>query len=86
MSNQDIGTEILKIYKKRWTIERMFGHCKKNGFNLEDTYLVNLDRIEKLLAVMGSALLLCFKAGEREEHRPPTPLQENGSNNSFFYL
>lgn len=76
ISNQDVGHEILRIYKKRWTIELMFGHCKKNGFNLEDTHLVNLDRIEKLLTVVGSALLLCFKAGEREERKSPTPYKK----------
>jgi hypothetical protein len=76
MSNQDVGPEILRIYKKRWTIELMFGHCKKNGFNLEDTHLVNLDRIEKLLAVVRSALLLCLKAGEQEERKSPTPYKK----------
>ncbi len=76
MSNQDVGPKILRIYKKRWTIELMFRHCKKNGFNLEDTHLVNLDRIEKLLAVVGSALLLCLKAGEREELKSPTPYKK----------
>ena len=76
MSNQNQGTKILNIYQKRWTIELMFKHCKKNGFNLEDTHLIHLDRIEKLLAVVGSALLLCFKAGEREEKKKPTPYKQ----------
>lgn len=76
MSNPDIGLEILKIYKKRWTIELMVRHCKKNGFNLEETHLANLDRIEKLLVVVGSALLLRFKAGEGEEIKSPTPYKK----------
>jgi IS4 transposase len=73
MSNQNKGLEILDIYRKRWTIELMFKHCKQKGFNLEDTHLRHLDRIEKLLAVVASALFLCFKAGEREEKKKPTP-------------
>lgn len=83
MSNQDIGPDILRIYKKRWTIDLMFGHCKKNGFNLEDTHLVNLDRIEKLFAVVGSSLLLCLKAGEREEHKSPTPYKKTVQTPAF---
>jgi hypothetical protein len=63
MSNQDLGFKILEIYKRRWTIELLFANCKKNGFNLEDTHLLNLERIEKLLAVVCSALLLCFMVG-----------------------
>src|SRR5690606_15995132 len=27
MSNQDVGLEIINTYKRRWTIELMFGHC-----------------------------------------------------------
>jgi len=42
----------------------------------EDTHLRHLDRIEKLLAVVASALLLCFKAGEREEKKEPTPIRK----------
>lgn len=76
MSNQDIDLEILRIYKRRWTIELMFRHCKKNGFHLEDTHLTDFSRIEKLLAVVGSALLLCFKAGEHEERQSPTPYKK----------
>jgi len=76
MSNQDVGTKILDIYKRRWTIELMFRHCKKNGFNLEDTRLVNLERIEKLLAVVGMALLLCFLTGRQEEGKSPTPYKK----------
>ena len=83
MSNQNKGLEILKIYRKRWAIELMFKHCKKNGFNLEDTHLKHLDRIEKLLAVVASALLLCFKAGEKEEKKKPTPYKKTVSAPAF---
>ena len=76
MSNQDKGLKILEIYKKRWTIELLFAHCKKNGFNLEDTHLVDLERIEKLFAVVCSALLLCFMVGNAEEQKSPTPFKK----------
>lgn len=72
MSNQDVGAKILEVYKKRWTIELLFGNCKKNGFNLEDTHLRDLERIEKLFAVVCSALLLCFMVGRSQEKKRPT--------------
>lgn len=83
MSNQDKGLKILEIYKKRWTIEVLFAQCKKNGFNLEDTHLIDLDRIEKLFAVVGSALLLCFMAGTQEEKKCPTPFKKTVKTPAF---
>lgn len=76
ISNQDKDTKILDIYRKRWTIELMFRHCKTNGFNLEDTHLKHVDRVEKLLAVVSHALLLCFKMGEVEEKHKKTPYKK----------
>jgi len=76
MSNQDMGAKILEIYKKRWTIELLFGNCKKNGFNFEDTHLRHLDRIEKMFAVVCSALLLCFMAGRIQEKKDATPFKK----------
>jgi hypothetical protein len=83
MSNQDKGLKILKIYKRRWTIELLFANCKKNGFNLEDTHLIHLQRIEKLFAVVCSALLLCFMAGKVEEKEFPTPFKKTINTPSF---
>ena len=77
VSNQDLGLKILEIYKKRWTIELMFAHCKTNGFNLEDTHLKDLKRIESLFAVVVSALALTFLVGQREETTSPTPYKKS---------
>lgn len=83
MSNQDAGFKILKLYKKRWTIELLFSSCKKNGFNLEDTHLIDLVRIEKLFAVMCSALIFCFMAGKAEEKKDPTLFKKTVKTPSF---
>ena len=76
MSNRSKGKKILKIYKQRWTIELMFRHCKSNAFGLEDTHLIHLNRIEKLLAVVVSALLFCFLKGTEVEKCSPTPYKK----------
>jgi hypothetical protein len=83
MSNQGVGPKILEIYKKRWTIELLFGNCKKNGFNLEDTHLTDLKRIEKLFAVVCSALILCFMVGKTEEKKSPTPFKKTVKTPAF---
>lgn len=77
VSNQDVGVKILEIYKNRWTIELMFANCKTNGFNLEDTHLKDLKRIESLFAVVASALALVFLVGRKEEALCPTPYKQS---------
>ena len=76
MSNQDKREKILSIYKNRWTIERLFFNCKTNGFNLEDTHLKDLFRIENLMAVVASAMVLSFLVGENQERKRPTPYKK----------
>jgi len=41
-----------KIYKERWQIESAFKALKSSGFNIEDTHLQNIERIEKLFALV----------------------------------
>jgi transposase len=77
VSNQDVRFKILDIYKKRWTIELMFRHCKSNGFNLEDTHLKDLKRFESLFAVVVSALALVFLVGQKEESSCQTPYKKS---------
>jgi hypothetical protein len=61
----------------------LFSNCKKNGFNLEDTHLIDLERIEKLFAVVCSALLFCFMVGKVEEEKFPTPFKKTVNTPAF---
>jgi transposase len=83
VSNQDLGIKILDIYKRRWTIELMFRHCKGNGFNLEDTHLKDLKRLESLFAVVVPALALAFLVGQKEEASCPTPFKKSVQSPAF---
>lgn len=76
MSNQNKREKILTTYKNRWTIERLFFNCKTNGFNLEDTHLKDLFRIENLMAVIASSMVLSFLVGEHQEQKRPTPYKK----------
>lgn len=43
-----------ELYKERWQIETAFKALKTSGFNIEDTHLTDVDRIEKLWEYLGS--------------------------------
>lgn len=53
----------LKMYQKRWQIETMFKAFKTNGFHLEDTHLVDYQRIDKLLTIVSIAFIWAYKVG-----------------------
>jgi IS4 transposase len=52
-----------KIYKERWQIESAFKALKTSGFNIEDTHLTDIERIEKLLALVLIAFTWSYLAG-----------------------
>lgn len=51
----------LADYKKRWETECLFATMKRCGFNLEDTYITDPDRLSRLIAVLTLALCWCYK-------------------------
>jgi len=44
--------DAMAIYKERWQIETAFRSLKTSGFNFEDTHLTEIERIEKLFALV----------------------------------
>ena len=53
----------LSNYKRRWEIETLFGCLKSRGFNLEDTHLNQLERINKLVALLSIAFAWAYRIG-----------------------
>lgn len=53
-----------KFYGERWGIEVFFAACKTRGFNFEDTHVVKLDRIYKLVFLIAIAFIWAIKTGE----------------------
>ncbi len=71
-SNRFKGKEALALYRMRWGIERLFGHLKKNGFDLEATHMSDPRKLEKLFAVVTIAYIISFAWGchlRAERHR-----------------
>ena len=52
-----------KYYKERWQIETAFRALKSSGFNIEDTHLTDLERIEKLFSIVMIAFAWAYVVG-----------------------
>lgn len=50
--------------RRRWQIETMFRALKSAGFNIEDTHLTDLNRIEKMLLLVMIAFVRRHDVGE----------------------
>lgn len=51
----------LKIYKKRWAIETLFGYLKTKGFNFEDTHMTDVDKIASWMLLLTIAVAWTMK-------------------------
>lgn len=51
-------------YKERWQIETCFKAMKSSGFDIENTHLQDIGRIEKLLCLVMIAFVWCYKVGD----------------------
>ncbi len=56
--------QALEYYRRRWNIETLFKFMKSSGFNIEDTHVTDLDRLEKLFMLTMIACLWCYKVGD----------------------
>jgi Transposase DDE domain len=57
----------LRLYRKRWQIECLFGDTKTRGFNMEDTRLTQPAKLSLLLALVALAMAwsrACAAAGK----------------------
>lgn len=64
-SNEALGDlDPIQMYGKRWQIESLFGCLKSRGFRFEDTHMIGMDRIEKLIGILTIAFCWAHKVGE----------------------
>lgn len=68
LKNQDgkVELQIIVSFNKpeeRWQIETAFIEMKTSGFNIEDTHLADIDRIERLFALMTIAFTWAYLVG-----------------------
>lgn len=56
--------QAMLYYKQRWQIETLFRGLKSSGFNIEDTHVTDLERLEKLFSLTMIAFVWCYKIGD----------------------
>lgn len=73
------------LYKQRWQIESAFKALKSSGFNMEDTHLTDIDRIEKLLSLVLIAFVWVYKIGIYLNSLKPIPVKKHGRKAYSFF-
>jgi len=63
VSNMDWAKDMMDYYKRRYSIETIFGDIKSRGFNIHKTRVKNPEIIHNLLIIIALAFLLCFAIG-----------------------
>jgi hypothetical protein len=63
ISNTNQAQYLGQIYKKRWCIETFFQSLKTRGFDMEETHIRSLERLKKMIAVVGLAYSFCVNVG-----------------------
>lgn len=68
----------LKMYRRRWEIETLFGCLKTRGFRMEDTHITDPDKIEKLMFVLAIAFCWAYRSGDLRAAEKPIELKAHG--------
>jgi len=58
------SAEAIEDYAKRWEIETLFGCLKSRGFRLEQTHLIEPERLKKLIGLLALAFCWAHIVGE----------------------
>jgi hypothetical protein len=76
----------IDTYKERWQIETAFRALKSSGFNIEDTHLTDIKRIEKLFSLVMIAFAWCYVVGVfLHQNDYPIRLSKNGNLLKSFF-
>ncbi|WP_410520667.1 transposase [Candidatus Tisiphia endosymbiont of Dioctria rufipes] len=78
IATNDNPYQALDIYKRRWEIENLFACLKTRGFNFENTHLVHLDRISKLLGILAITFTFAYTVGIWQHSIKPIKLKAHG--------
>jgi hypothetical protein len=73
VATNQLPKSAIAIYLRRWEIETLFSCLKGRGFRFEDTHLTQLDRIEKLMALLAVGFCWAHKTGEWRATGKPIP-------------
>jgi len=77
-SNNFVGQETCVLYKQRWTIETLFKNLKTRGFNIEDTHMIDTEKLQKLMYIAALATLITVKTGILRNMQIPILIKKHG--------
>ncbi len=69
---------LIDDYGQRWSIETLFGIFKSRGFNLEDTHLIDSERLSRLFALLTIALCWAYRTGQWLSTQRPITIKKHG--------
>jgi hypothetical protein len=72
------ASEGFRLYRERWRIETLFGILKSRGFNLEQSRLSCSLKLQRLVMLLGLAILWALRVGEAVVAQQPTRIMPNG--------
>jgi hypothetical protein len=70
--------QALALYRKRRTIETLFGNLKTRGFDMEATHMTKPEKLSTLIAMMALATALSVKTGVAADAVKPIPVKKHG--------
>ncbi len=85
VSNDLITTRLLEIYKKRWSIECLFGNLKTKGFNFEDTHFTKKERLGNLTKLLALAFAIALLLGIIKSMRTPIIIKTHGRREHSYF-
>jgi hypothetical protein len=65
-------------YAKRWEIETLFGCLKSRGFRLEETHVIDPERLKKLVALLALCFCWAHVVGEWLSRQKPIKAKKHG--------
>ena len=66
-------------YKERWQIETCFRAMKSSGFDIENTHLQEIERLEKLINLVIIAFVWCYIVGDYlDQHVKSIAIKKHG--------
>lgn len=71
-------TTALSDYARRWEIETLFSCLKSRGFRLEETHVVQPERLKKLIALLAFAFCWAHLIGEWLTRQQPLKIKKHG--------
>lgn len=78
IATQRMSETALQDYQERWYIETMFKALKTSGFNFESTHLKDINRVNKLMALLAIGFVWSYATGIMRNNEKKIKLKSHG--------